>query len=293
MTRPTFLAVSVAAALMFLPAGCAVGPAYRRPAVPVPARWSNELARGTEPGGGPAGADWWNSFHDPELESLVRRAVAANLDLKIAAARVEEARATRGGVRSNALPQVNTGYAAATTRQVLLGLAPAPFPYQTGLYQGQFDLSWEADVFGRIRQQFRAATMDAAAQEEGRRNVLITLLGDTAMNYAQVRGFQLRLHIAERNIAIQQDTLDLTRTLERAGQTTARDVAQAEAQLEATRAGVPQLETGRDVAMHRLGVLLGAEPGSLREELAAAAPLPVIPAEVPVGLPSDLLERRP
>ena len=108
-----------------------------------------------------------------------------------------------------------------------------------------------------------------------------------------MRGVQLRLDIAERNIGIQQDTLDLTRALTKAGQATERDVAQAEAQLESTRAVVPQLETARDECIHRLGVLLGSEPGSLAHELAESSRLPVTPAAVPVGLPSDLLKRRP
>ena len=137
------------------------------------------------------------------------------------------------------------------------------------------------------------ATADLAAQEEDRRNVLITLLGDVATNYALVRGSQLRLSIAERNIGIEQDTLDLTRALAAAGQATDRDVAQAEAQLESTRAAVPQLETDRDVAIHRLGVLLGSDPNSLAVELAAASSLPETPPNIPVGLPSDLLARRP
>jgi len=188
---------------------------------------------------------------------------------------------------------------AVRSRQVVAGIFPssppaaALFPFETTLYQGQFDMSWELDFFGRIRRQLQGATADLAATQEDRRNVLITLLGDVAANYAQVRGYQLRLHISATNIAIQEDILNLTRDLARAGQATERDVAQAEAQFESTRAAVPPLETGLQVAIHRLGVLLGGEPNSLAQELATASPLPVVPAAVPVGLPSDLLERRP
>ncbi len=273
--------------------GCVGGPAYKRPFVSVPPKWAVEPARGTSPGDAPVTEQWWKSFHDPELESLISRAVAENLDLQHAAARVEEARANRGLVRSNDAPQVTATVSGTRNRQMVVGVAPAAFPFETNRYQGLFDMSWEADVFGRIRHQFQRATADLAAQEEDRRNVLITLLGDVATNYAQVRGFQLRLKIAERNIRIEQETLDLTRALAAAGQATDRDVAQAEAQMESTRAVVPQLETGRDVSIHRLGVLLGSEPGSLVQELAEASPLPVAPEAVPVGLPSELLERRP
>jgi NodT family efflux transporter outer membrane factor (OMF) lipoprotein len=273
-------------------AGCAVGPAYRRPAVSVPREWPGEPARGTSQGDAVTG-EWWATFHDRELESLVTRAVEVNLDLQLAAARVEEARASRGVAGSNFAPQVNVAVSAASNRQVLFGLPVGPLAYQTGLYQGQLDMSWEADVFGRVRSQFRGATADLAAQENDRRNVLVTLLGDVATNYARLRGYQLRLAIAQRNIGIQQDTLDLTRALAGAGQATDRDVAQAEAQLESTRASVPQLETGRDTAIHRLGVLLGSEPSSLAAELLQDSPLPAAPEAVPVGLPSELLERRP
>jgi NodT family efflux transporter outer membrane factor (OMF) lipoprotein len=285
-------------ALILGATGCAVGPAYRRPFTSVPEQWRGEPARDASVAG-PVDEQWWKSFHDPELESLVTRAVAANLDLKAAFARVEEARANRGVVRSNGLPQVNSSISAERNRQVVAGIFPgsppaaALFPFETSLYQGQFEMSWEADIFGRIRRQMQSATEDLAAQQEDRRNVLVTLLGDVATNYAQVRGYQLRLEISARNIAIQQDTLDLTRDLSRAGQATERDVAQAESQLESTRAAVPDLETGLKTAIHRLSVLLGSEPNSLAHELAAASPLPLMPAAVPVGLPSDLLERRP
>ncbi len=289
MKTPSVLLIGV---LVFGPAAGAASRAYRRPSVSVPKQWPGEPARGTAPGE-PVIDQWWKSFHDPELESLVARALAQNLDLRLAAARVEEARATRGVARSSLAPQVTAATSATSNRQVLFGLPVGPLAYQTGLYQGQFDMSWEADVFGRIRSQVQSAAADLAAQEDDRRNVLITLLGDVAANYAQVRGYQLRLDIAARNIGIQRDTLDLTRALAAAGQATERDVAQAEAQLESTRAAVPELETGRDMAIHRLGVLLGGEPASLMTELSRASELPAAPAAVPVGLPSELLERRP
>ena len=284
--------VLLASALALGLTGCAVGPGYRQMAVTVPRQWPGEPARGVTPGE-PVVEQWWKTFHDPELESLIARAEAANFDLKLAAARVEEARANRGVVRSGLAPQVSVAASATTNRQVLYGLPVGPLAYETGLYQGQFDMSWEADVFGRIRSQVRDATADLVAQENDRRNVLIILLGDVATNYAQLCGYQLRLVIAKRNIGIQQDTLDLTRALAGAGQATDRDVAQAEAQLESTRAAVPQLDTERDISIHRLGVLLGSDPSSLMAELSQDSPLPVAPAAVQVGLPSELLERRP
>jgi multidrug efflux system outer membrane protein len=269
-----------------------IGPRYQRPEAAAPKQWPAETARGVTPGE-PVTEEWWKSFQDPELESLVVRALKGNLDLQLAVARVDEARTNRRIAQSALAPQVTAEGSIVRDRQVLFGLPFGPLTYETNQYQALSDMSWEADVFGRIRSEVRAATADLAAQQDDARNVWIILLGDVAANYAQLRGYQLRLVIAGRNIGIQQDTVELTRALAAAGQATERDVAQAEAQLESTRAAVPQLETARDAAIHRLSVLLGSEPGALVTELSQTAPLPVAPPAVPVGLPSELLERRP
>ena len=291
---------SVLFAAALLLSGCVVGPNYHRPALAVPQVWPAESSTASVIG--PVIDEWWKSFHDPELDSLVKRAVATNPDLKLAAARVEEARANRGVARSGALPQITGSAEALRERQITQGFVPnasgqggslQTFPYEINLFSALAQMSWEVDLFGGIRRQVQAAGADLAAQQEDRRNVLISLLGDVASNYAQVRGYQLRLEIAHKNILIQEDTLKLTRDLVNAGQATERDVAQSEALLETTRASVFVLDSGLKTAIHRLGVLLGLEPERLAGELAAAAPLPVTPPAVPVGLPSDLLKRRP
>jgi NodT family efflux transporter outer membrane factor (OMF) lipoprotein len=138
-----------------------------------------------------------------------------------------------------------------------------------------------------------AATGDLRASADDRRYVLITIFGDVGRYYAELRGFQLRLDIANKNVAVAEDEVKLTRDLARAGQATERDVAQAEAQLESTRAQIPQLEASIEVSIHRLSVLTGQPPAALEHELQTKAPLPVIPPDVPLGLPSDLLTRRP
>jgi NodT family efflux transporter outer membrane factor (OMF) lipoprotein len=245
---------------------------------------------------------WWKSFHDPELDSLVARAIETNIDLRLAVARLDEARANVGITRSGALPQITGSAAASRERQFTQGFvpngsgkggSPQTLSYETSRFSGLADISWEVDLFGGIRRGVQAAAADFAAQEEDRRNVLISLLGDIAMNYAQARGYQLRLDIARHNIALQEDTLKLTRDLVHAGQATERDAAQSEALLESTRASVPVLDSGLKIAIHRLSVLVGREPEALAGELADTAPLPLTPPEVPVGLPSDLLQRRP
>jgi NodT family efflux transporter outer membrane factor (OMF) lipoprotein len=292
--------VLITIALSVALAGCAVGPNYRRPTIAAPTQWNAAAARGTK-SGAPVDVDqWWQSFHDAELDSLIRRAVAANYDLAQATARVEEARAAVGQARSNYNPQINANTSATRDRQVGVGLVPSSgrvspvlFPYETTKYSGDLSLSWELDLFGRIRRGVEAAKDDLAAYEQDRRNVIVALLGDVGRYYANLRGDQLRLEIAEKNIAIAMDTRDLTRDLARAGQATERDAAQAEAQLEVVCAQVPVINTNIQMSIHRLGVLLGEMPGALEEELATKGPIPPAPPEVPTGVPSDLLKRRP
>jgi multidrug efflux system outer membrane protein len=227
---------------------------------------------------------WWQSFHDIELDSLIYRSVAANYDLVQATARVQEARAALGLARSTYTPQIDAGASITRDRQVGVGLLPGPnhvsaviFPYEISEYRVNSSLSWELDLFGRIRRTVEAAGADLAASEGDRRNVLIALLADVGNSYVNLRGDQLRLEIARKNIAIAQDTLELTRQRVKAGLGTERDTAQAEAQLEVVRAQVPAINTSMQLAIHRLGVLLGEQPGALEEELATKAPIPPTP----------------
>src|SRR5215470_9129703 len=288
------LAVAVFSSVMA--GGCAVGPNYKRPQVAVPTQWTVPPERGTS-----ATAierdDWWASFQDAELNSLITRAVAQNLDLKLALERVKEERAARGVVRSGYFPSVDATASATRNRQrVIAPTAPGAtkiVPVEFNNFEGELSASWELDVFGGIRRGVQAATADVVATEENRRDVLVILLGDVGRTYAQLRGFQRRLEIAKKNIKTQQDTLDLTAARAKAGLATELDVSRAAAQLETTKAAVPTLVSGIDVSIHRLSVLLGEEPGALRSELEKPSPIPAAEPDVEVGLPSDLLQRRP
>lgn len=257
--------------------------------------WATTSARGTVSQQAPT-PEWWTSFQDEELTQLIQRAVANNLDLKLAAARVEEARAARGIEKSALYPSL--GASTSVTRQrervpVVTNTGSAFRALELNNFQIGFDGAWELDVFGRIRNEVNAATNDLRATEEDRRDVLVILLGDLAATYADLRGFQLRLQIAERNIQSQKDTVALTQARAKAGLATDLDVERAIAQQETTSAVVPSLQAAIASSIYRLSVLLGAEPGALRTELEASAPVPPVPPEVPVGLPSDLLKRRP
>lgn len=287
---------TLAVAFSLLAAGCSVGPNYKRPQVPVPGQWTVAPARGTS--AKPVEKDaWWASFQDAELSSLIERAAGQNLDLKVALERVQEARAVRGISKSGFFPSVDAGVSGTRNRQrVIAAGAPGSVkivPVEFNNFQGDLAASWELDVFGGIRRGVQAAGADVAAAEENRRDVLVILQGDVGRSYAQLRGFQRRLEIANKNIKTQQETLDLTTARSKAGLSTELDVSRAAAQLESTKAVVPTLLGGIGVSIHRLSVLLGEEPGALRAELENAGPIPAAEPDVEVGLPSDLLKRRP
>jgi multidrug efflux system outer membrane protein len=273
-------------------AGCTVGPSYRRPEVPVPATWRQAEHPSVSAGVAPA-TEWWQTFQDPILDRLVQRAVVANLDLKMATARVREARALRGIAAADRVPAVTASGTAARVRESE-HVTPRPpgFDFEHGFFQVGLDASWELDFWGRVRRSVEAADATVEAAEDARRDVVVILLAEVARNLTEVRGAEQRLAIARQNIQTQQDSVDLTRVRFEAGLGTEVDVAQAGTLLATTQAQVPGLEAARDVAIHRLGVLLGEAPGSLLNELRQSDRIPTGPPSVPVGLPSELLRRR-
>jgi NodT family efflux transporter outer membrane factor (OMF) lipoprotein len=278
--------------------GCAVGPNYQPPAVSAPTKWSEPLAGG-ETNSGVELAAWWKQFHDAELDSLIQRAGQSNLDLHMAQARVREARAQYGIVVADFLPTVDASGSYARTEtshhQPVVGSLPVPgnVPFENDVYQTGFDASWEIDVFGGTRRAAESARAGVAVSEFGRRDTLVTLLGDVARNYVEARGDQRRIKIADENIEAQTKALAITQDRFAKGLTSDLDVQQASTLLATTRAEIPPLQTSLQAAIHRLGVLLGQQPDAWQAELSEAAEIPAAPAEVPVGLPAELLLRRP
>jgi NodT family efflux transporter outer membrane factor (OMF) lipoprotein len=161
------------------------------------------------------------------------------------------------------------------------------------LYQAGFDASWELDVFGAVRRSVEAADAGLEASMEDRRSVLVSVLAEVALNYVELRGYQQQLEISGRNLQTQRETLDLTQDRTRKGAATQLDVSRAAALVSTTEAQLPLLRNLQWQAMHRLAVLIGQQPGALVETLSAVKPVPVPPAEVPIGVPAELLRRRP
>jgi NodT family efflux transporter outer membrane factor (OMF) lipoprotein len=293
----TLLAIAATMMVIGIP-GCAVGPNYHQPETKAPAQWTESLAGG-ETNSTSTPADWWKSFRDPELDSLIDRAAQSNLDLQIAQARVREARAQYGIAAADLWPTVDGSASYArdleSKHQPVLGSIPIPssVPFENNVYQAGFDSSWEIDVFGGKRRAKQAARAELSATEFGRRDVLVTLLGDVARNYVDLRGYQQQLAIANENITVQEKGLAITRDRFAKGLSSDLDVQQASTVLATTRAELPTLESSVQTSMHRLEVLLGQQPGMLQAELNESAPIPAQPPIVPVGLPSELLLRRP
>ncbi|HKY09648.1 MAG TPA: efflux transporter outer membrane subunit, partial [Candidatus Binatia bacterium] len=231
--------------------------------------------------------------------------VRSNLDLRIAEARIREARASRAVVASGAWPTVDTSgsYTRSRTSENALGIPSqsggggtsggSGFKLERDLFTAGFDANWEIDVFGGVRRSVEAADATIAATEYNRRDVLVSLLGEVARNYIDLRAAQRRLAVARANLKTQKDSLDLTRVRFDAGLASDLDVARAEAQLNTTASQIPTLESELKGAAYSLDLLLGLSPGALWQELEKEIAIPQLPAEVLVGLPSDLLRRRP
>src|SRR5262245_46892487 len=236
--------VLVQVAFLGLGAGCMVGPNYRRPEVPVPAKWSEAPQASVAAPSTPS--RWWEAFHDPELDSLIGRAVGANLDLRLAEARIREARATRWVDAAPLWPELDAAGSYARSWQSEngpsggFGGVSGGIPNQPqNLFQVGFDASWEIDVFGGVRRSVEAAEADLEAWVYDRGDVLLTLLGDVARNYVELRSFQKQLDVTVKNLHAQRDTLELTRARYQGGLASDLNVAQAEAQVSTTESEIP------------------------------------------------------
>ena len=288
--RPMSWLAAVLAILIL--AGCAtVGPDYVPPDTPVSATWHTQLKGGLAVGEQDPQtlAAWWTTLNDPELSSLTNRAVSGNLDLKKARARVREARARRGIAKADLFPALNaTGSASWSLTSKDTGTGRT-----SELYAAGFDAGWELDLFGGVRRSVEAAGADLQASQEDLRNVLVSLLAEVALNYVEVRTLQARLAVAEANLEAQSETCQLTQWRYEAGLSDGLAVQQARYNLESTRSQIPTLRTGLEETMNRIAVLLGEQPGKVHAELEKRGPIPVTPPEVAVGVPADLLRRRP
>ena len=274
--------------------GCKVGPDYKQPDTKTSPAWM-----GVDPSGGAPGVNsiptsaqadvsrWWEVFKDQTLQTLVERATTENLDVQAAALRISEARATRDAAAAGLSPQVNVDGSATRSRST---------EGTHNLFRAGFDASWEIDVFGGLQRGVEVAAAQEQSSIEDARDVRVTVAAEVASTYCDLRGAQRRLEIARKNLDAQRETLNVTTQRFDAGFVGGLDVANARALTASTQSLIPSLESAIRADMYALGVLLGAEPGTLVDELGvgnADVTIPVPPSTVPTGMPSDLLRRRP
>ncbi|HXE56283.1 MAG TPA: efflux transporter outer membrane subunit, partial [Tepidisphaeraceae bacterium] len=330
-------------------AGCTVGPNYQPPKIDpgrsfaeIPSQSTTQPSRAREQ---PVQIDrWWETFHDPELNSLIERAVKSNPSLAQAEARIRQARYERIVAGAAELPNINAegGYQHARgSKNIVFPLSAFGIPGRGGggtargkeapsrvdqpagstnvpvgapppggaplsplgvgglpgastdLFQAGLDASWELDIFGGVRRSVEAANADYQAAIEDRRDVYVTLMAEVALNYVELRGYQRQVAIAHDNLHVQQQSLALTEDRYHAGVTTQLDVSRAQAQVATTAAGIPSLDANVHQVIHRISVLLGEHPTALAGELSKPEQIPPAPPSVPVGVPTDLVRRRP
>ncbi len=293
MTRLTVSALALGAAL----GGCALGPDFRKPdnpmaAAQIPAR-TQPVAGDLRPAAVPA--DWWKLFNDPVLTSLEARAARQNLDLQMAGAQLAASRAQLGISDAGLMPQIGVGggYSrgalSANGQYAALGAPSTDHNY----WQTAFDASWEIDFWGHARRQQEGAAASAEASLQDRDAARVSIAAEVARNYLLLRGLQTSLNIVNQNLDIARDTLRLAESRQRNGVGTRFDTASAQSQISSTEALAAQVEHQRNQAMNALALLLGSAPGTLDRELTQAMPVPRMPRQLPVGVPSELARRRP
>ncbi len=275
---------------VILISGCAVGPNYKKPAASVPATYRGLTPEETAKTESSSIGDqnWWDIFQDEQLRSLIRTALQQNYDVRIAASRVLAAQAQLGITRADQFPSVSAGAAITDVRSAKSSFLPA-FERSTG--QLNISAAWELDFWGKYRRATEAARANLLASESARQEVVVTLVADVSRAYFQLRALDLELEISKRTLASRQESLRLTSLLADRGSTSMLDVRQAEQLVFTAGAEIPSLEQQIEQQENFISILLGKNPDAVpRGQKLTEQPHP---PEVPAGLTSSLLERRP
>ena len=276
-------------AVLVLEAGCMMGPKYKRPTVDVPQQYRAPAPQEATQASSLGNEQWWQVYQDPVLTQLIHTAIAQNYDVRIAAARVLEAQAQVGITRANQLPSASVGADVFSQQNAKVSkLLPA---YQVNGGELNLSVIWNLDFWGKYRRQTEAARAQLLATEWGQRAVLSSLVANVATAYFQLRALDNELEISQRTLTSRQQSLKLTQTLESHGGASGLDVSQAEQLVYTASETIPDLERQIQQQENVLSVLLGENPQSVpRGRSLIEQP---VPQNVPAGLPSELLERRP
>jgi NodT family efflux transporter outer membrane factor (OMF) lipoprotein len=307
----------------FTMTGCMVGPNFEPPQSTTPDVFNRTQTAqaASKPVEADLGPQWWTLFNDPTLDSLEQQLTDTNLDVAAASARLRQSRAEQRIAGAEEYPTLD-GAASYNRERAspngilgLLGVSPTGSPLESAsgsaplgaaalppppsgspaynLYQFGFDASWEVDIWGRARRGVEAATALSDASYEDRNSVLLSARAELARDYIQLRDTQILLQIARQNLQIARDATTLTEKRVHEGVTTNLDVDNASAQAESIEALIPTLESRRDTTINAIGLLLAKEPGELQPLLAEPRDVPALPEQVPIGVPSELAQRRP
>ena len=268
--------------------GCTVGPRYQEPKPDVPGSFATKLAGASTS----AESQWWKRFNDSQLNSLITQAEEQNRDLKVADARLKEARARWTQARYDLLPTVNSG-AGYSNSQASKAQSFSDSTQRSELYDAGLDATRELDLYGRVRNAVKAARATEEAVQAERDALLIALRAEVAVNYLLLRGAQAQLAVAEQNATNQADSLRIAEASLQGGRGTQLDVARARAQWNATLASVPQFQSSIDQSAHRIAVLCGVSPSTLRGQLRSAKAMPSTPSKISLSKPTDVLRQRP
>jgi multidrug efflux system outer membrane protein len=280
--------------LALVTAGCALGPNYKRPEVTTPEAWRNLPPAEAE---SLANTPWWEVFDDPQLQELIKIALEENKDLKIAVERIEEARARYGFTKADLWPAFDLNGTAGRLRFNGGSLMHTPdadtsgAPTETSIYATNVSISWELDLFGRLRRATEAQKDLFLGTEEARRGTVLALVADVARAYFELREFDRKLDIARRTIASRQESVQLAKDRFEGGLTSELDFRLAESELHRVESLVYDFERLTALKEDELSVLLGRNPNAVPRGRGVEEQ--AVPANVPAGLPSDLLDRRP
>ncbi|MDF7800860.1 efflux transporter outer membrane subunit [Pontiellaceae bacterium B1224] len=268
-----------------------VGPDYEKPEMELPDAW-HEAVQDEFKNGEPNLQTWWTVFNDDTLNGLIARASTNNLDLKTAAARVEQAAAMRGVSASQFWPEISAG-ASASAYQITEAQNYTGGDREGEMYDAGLSMAWELDLWGRVRRSVESADASLQASVEDYRDVLVVLYSNVAFSYINVRTLQERIAFAENNLTAQQKTMTLTQNRFDSGLVPALDVSQAQLNLSRTSSVIPPLKQSLIEAINRLSVLMGEMPYALYKELETVKPIPVADSVLSVGVPAELLRQRP
>ena len=270
--------------------GCTMGPDYHKVDPAVPSHWQAEAKTTIQPVNAEELKTWWKNFGDVKLDCLMNRALTGNLDVKIALARIDQARAERRATRAELFPTVNAKSGAQRNENPFPGLAPG---IKYNMFELGFDALWEIDLFGRQQRRLEAASADLEGATEEYQQSLVTLTAELARSYVDYRSLQNQLRITRSNLESQQHTLELTERLNAEGVGTRHDVIRARAQTETTEAQIPALEGRLVAAVRQLEVLVGRQPGALDAEMKSIEAVPAAPGIKILTSPAETIRRRP